>query len=57
MFGKSSAKTSKSAHEKYQINTSKNRDYFKSYSVKRVQNKCKLFEGLRGSLNVHKRFT
>jgi len=30
MFGKSSAKT---VHDKYQINTSKNRDYYKSHSV------------------------
>jgi len=47
---KAPAKTEIVSLAKLVQNYNENRDYLKCHSVKRVQNKCKLFEGLRGTL-------
>ena len=46
-FGKCSAKTEIMSLSKLEQNYNENRDCLKSHSVKRVQNKCKLFESKR----------
>ena len=51
-FSKCSAKTEIMNLSKLVQNYNENRDYSKSHSVKRVQEKCKLFGGLRGMVKV-----